>query len=293
MTSKRQCNWHVWWFAARPRTLPATLAPLLLGNGLVLIEGQGQWWLAALSLLCALLLQVLVNYANDLADGLAGVDNETRLGPPRMIQQGLISIAAMRRAIVLLILLACVCGLLLAAASSWWLLLPGGACLLAALAYSGGPWPLVNYGLGEFTCFLFFGPVAVLGAAWVQSGQWQWPWLAASLAVGLPIAAIMLVNNLRDRDGDAAVGKRTLAVRLGQERSLLLYGLLLFIPPLLISLCFDAWWALLVAAALAWWALQLWQKVAHSQGQALNALLAATARYPVAISVAWLLLSIA
>lgn len=292
MSDRGTIDWQAWWLAARPRTLPAALAPLLLGNGLALGQGMGQWWLAVVSLLCALALQLLVNYANDLADGLSGVDNEARLGPPRMIQQRRISPAAMRIAIALLVLFALACGLLLAAASSWWLLLLGVLCVLAALAYSSGPWPLASHGLGEVTVLLFFGPVAVLGSAWVQSGDWQWSWLAASLAVGLPIAAIMLVNNLRDSISDAAAGKRTLAVRLGPERSLLLYGLLLFAPPLLISLCFEPFWALLVAAALGLWALQLWQQVARSQGQALNALLAATARYPLAVSGAWLLLSL-
>lgn len=282
-------DWRAWLEAARPRTLPASLAPLLLGNGLVLQDGQGSYWLALVSLLCATALQVLVNFANDLADGVGGIDSHARLGPPRMVQQQRISAAAMRLGILCCALLAVTSGLYLAAMSSWWLLLLGAVCLLAALAYSSGPWPLASHGLGEVTAFLFFGPVAVVGAAYVQAGAIDPLWLLPAIAVGLPIAAIMLVNNIRDMPTDGPAGKRTLALRLGRPRSLLLYGWLLLLPVLLLSLLAQKWWALPVAAALGLWAFNLWRQALRADGRAFNPLLAATARYALAVALAWLL----
>ncbi|MBQ1784294.1 MAG: 1,4-dihydroxy-2-naphthoate octaprenyltransferase [Gammaproteobacteria bacterium] len=282
-------DWRAWLEAARPRTLPASLAPLLLGNGLVLREGDGSYWLALISLLCATALQVLVNFANDLADGVGGIDSHERLGPPRMVQQQRISAGGMRFGIVGCGLVAVACGFYLAVVSSWWLLLLGAACLLAALAYSSGPWPLASHGLGEVTAFLFFGPVAVLGAAYVQTGAISPLWLLPAVAVGLPIAAIMLVNNIRDMPTDGPVGKRTLALRLGRPRSQLLYGWLLLLPVLLFSLLARQWWALPLAAGLGLWAFNLWRQVLRADGRAFNPMLAATARYTLAVALAWLL----
>lgn len=282
-------DWRAWLEAARPRTLPASLAPLLLGNGLALQQGEGSYGLALISLLCATALQVLVNFANDLADGVAGIDSQARLGPPRMVQQQRISVAAMRLGVLCCGLVAVACGFYLAAASSWWLLLLGAICLLAALAYSSGPWPLASHGLGEVTAFLFFGPVAVLGSAFVQSGRLELLWLLPAVAVGLPIAAIMLVNNMRDIPTDGPAGKRTLALRLGRPRSLLLYGWLLLLPVLLLSLLVSPWWLLPLAVALGWWAVHLWRQALVADGSQFNPLLAATARYALAMALAWLL----
>lgn len=278
-----------WWLAARPRTLPASLAPLVLGNGLVLRDDEGSWLIAVVSLICATALQLLVNFANDLADGVSGVDSAARLGPPRMVQQGRISPQAMRVGMALCALVAVGCGLHLAAVSSWWLLVVGALCLVAALAYSSGPWPLASHGLGEITAFVFFGPVAVAGAAFVQSGELNLLWLLPGIAVGLPIAAIMLVNNIRDIPTDAPVGKRTLAVCLGRPRCLMLYGVLLLVPALMLTLLSNRLWALPFAAALALWAFSLWRQAVACEGAAYNDLLAATARFALAVAVAWLL----
>jgi len=279
--------WHWWWLAARPRTLPASLAPLVLGNGLALLDGSRGWWLAVVSLVCATSLQVMVNFANDLADGVGGVDNEDRLGPLRMVQQGRIAPRAMCRGIALCMAVAVLTGLVMAAASSWWLIVVGALCLLAALGYSSGPWPLASLGLGEVAAFVFFGPVAVAGSYFVQMGRIDdGVWLPA-VAIGLPIAAIMLVNNIRDIPTDTAAGKRTLAVRLGAGRARPLYWLLMLLPALML-MTLGTWRAWLLGGLVLAAACLLCRQLQRNQGRALNALLAQTARFALLLALTWL-----
>ena len=204
-----------WLAAARPRTLLAALAPIAVGTAAAQAEGKARPAYALLALVTALALQVTANFANDLFDFEKGADGADRVGPPRALQMGWLGPREMRAGIALAFGLALLCGLGLVAAGGWPIALAGVCALAAALAYTGGPWPLGYHGLGDACVFLFFGVVGVAGAHFVQAGSVSALALAASVPVGLLVTAILVVNNLRDLASDARAGKRTLAVRLG------------------------------------------------------------------------------
>ena len=238
-----------WIIGARPRTLPAAVVPVLVGTAVA--AGSGIiWWRAAAALVVALALQVAVNYANDLSDGLRGTDGPGRVGPQRLVGSGLATPQEVRLAMLGAFGVAAVAGLSLAAAVTPWLLLVGVASVAAGWFYTGGPRPYGYLGLGEVFVFVFFGLVATVGSAYVH--QQQVPavaWLAAT-AVGFLACALLVVNNLRDLPGDAEAGKRTLAVRLGDRRTRLLYVVLLDGALVVGSLCaLDRRWAALVLGA--------------------------------------------
>ncbi len=223
----------VWVEAARPRTLPAAVVPVAVGTAAAAAVGATpSWGRAALSLLVALSLQVAVNLANDLYDGLAGIDTSDRLGPRRVVAAGLVAPSAMRRAILATLLVAAAAGTVLAVLVDLRLLGVGAVAILAALGYSGGRRPYASRGLGEAAVFVFFGLVATVGSAVVQAGRIEASAVVASLPVGLAAVALLMVNNVRDVDTDAATGKRTLAVRLGGRRYGHLYGLVLVLAVL-------------------------------------------------------------
>jgi 1,4-dihydroxy-2-naphthoate polyprenyltransferase len=213
----------VWVEAARPRTLSAAVAPVLVGTAAASADDV-IWWRAAAALVVALSVQVAVNYANDYFDGVRGVDNEARVGPRRAVAEGLVTPTAMKRAIVVALAVSAAAGIALAAATTWWLLGVGAVCFLAAIGYSGGPRPYASAGLGELFVFVFFGLVATVGSTFVQVEAITLGSLAASLPVGLLAVAILVANNLRDLTTDAEVGKVTLAVRLGERGTRLLYA---------------------------------------------------------------------
>ncbi len=215
MASDRSADIRLWLLAVRPRTLPAAVAPVLVGSALAQASGSFRPLPALLALAVALLLQVGVNLANDYFDGLRGVDGPDRQGPVRVTQSGLISHRRVRAAMSVVLLAAAAAGLGLVWLAGWPVLLAGLAALLAALAYSGGPWPLASHGLGDVCVFLFFGPVAVCGTFFVQALRLETPVFLAAFPVGLMITAILAVNNLRDIASDRRAGKITLAVRLG------------------------------------------------------------------------------
>lgn len=207
----------LWWEAARPRTLPAALAPVAVGSGLAAHAGRFE---AAAALLClgfAGLVQVGTNYVNDYADHLRGADTAERVGPRRAVAAGLIRPDAMRRAAFLTFALAFASGLGLVAWGGPWLLVIGVASILSGAAYTSGPYPLAYHGLGDVFVFLFFGLVAVGGTAFVQTGVWTWPSFWAGVPIGLLAANILVVNNYRDVETDAKAGKRTLVVRWGRR----------------------------------------------------------------------------
>ena len=221
-----------WVAGARPRTLPASLAPVLAGSAAAarpgLGWGQGMiWWRLAMALVVALALQVGVNYANDCSDGVRGADDERRIGPRRLVGSGLAAPAAVRRAAAAAGLVAGGAGLALAAAAGWELLAVGAACLAAGWFYSGGRRPYGYRGLGEVGVFVFFGPVAAVGSAYVQLEAITVRSIWVGVGCGCLSCALLVANNLRDIAGDAAVGKVTLAVRLGAPRTRLLYALLI------------------------------------------------------------------
>jgi 1,4-dihydroxy-2-naphthoate polyprenyltransferase len=214
--------------AARPRTLPAAVAPVLVGTAAAATPvGELSWSRAGLALVVALALQVAVNYANDLFDGLRGVDTEARTGPRRAVASGLVTPRRMRDAMVVALAVAGVAGLLLAWLVGWELLLVGLAAILAALGYSGGPRPYASAGLGEVFVFVFFGLVATVGSAYVQDETLTLLPVLAAVAMGCFATALLVVNNLRDIPTDEATGKVTLAVRLGATRTRRLYLVLL------------------------------------------------------------------
>jgi 1,4-dihydroxy-2-naphthoate octaprenyltransferase len=212
----------VWLEASRPRTLPASLAPVVVGTAAA-AEGTGlshvSWGRFGLVVVVAVAVQIAVNFANDYFDGVRGVDTVQRAGPRRAVASGLVTPRAMRVAIVVAMAVAAGAGLALATLVSWWLLLVGGAAFVALLGYSGGPRPYASAGLGELFVFVFFGLVATLGSSYVQHSRLPATAWIAAVATGVLAVAILVVNNLRDVPTDAIAGKRTLAVRIGEART--------------------------------------------------------------------------
>ena len=211
-----------WVLGARVRTLPAAVVPVAVGTGVAVHEHGAVWWKAVLALVVSLALQVGVNYANDYSDGVRGTD-DARIGPPRLVGGGLKPAAAVKRAAYLAFAVAAAAGLVLTFTTSLWLLPVGAAAVLAAWFYTGGPRPYGYAGLGELFVFVFFGVVATAGAAFVQTEELTALALVASVPVGMLACALLVVNNLRDIPGDTTAGKRTLAVRLGDARTRILF----------------------------------------------------------------------
>lgn len=220
-----------WTAGTRPRTLPAAVVPVLIGSGVAAGYGEFVWWRAVLALVVALALQVGVNFANDYSDGIRGSDSaEKRVGPMRLVGSGAASPRAVLGAAFGSFLVAGCAGLVLAAVTSWWLVLAGLCCVLGAWFYTGGSRPYGYLGLGEVAVFVFFGVAAVAGTALVQMRSPSWLGLAASVPAGLLSCALLMINNLRDIDSDGVSGKRTLAVKLGDARSRVVYVLFLLLP---------------------------------------------------------------
>ncbi len=208
-----------WIAGARPRTLPAAIAPVLVGTALIRRDHHSINYInALLALAVSLLLQVAVNYSNDYSDGVRGTDNN-RVGPIRLVASGLATAQAVKQAAITCFSLASILGIILAARTSWWLILAGALSILAAWTYTGGKKPYGYLGFGEISVFLFFGLVATVGSYFVQSHRITWQSILVSLPVGALSCAILAVNNLRDLPKDSLVGKMTLAVRLGDKRA--------------------------------------------------------------------------
>ncbi len=218
---------NIWVAGARPRTLPAAVVPVAVGTACAVGEVPGGliWWRAVAAMVVALALQVATNYANDYSDGIRGTDaDDKRVGPVRLVGQGLASPAAVKRAAMLSFAVAGLVGSLLAVAVGPELFAVGAAAIAAGWFYTGGPRPYGYAGLGEAFVFVFFGVVATAGSTYVQTESLTALGLAASVPVGLLATALLVVNNLRDIPGDTEVGKRTLAVRLGDHRTRILYA---------------------------------------------------------------------
>jgi 1,4-dihydroxy-2-naphthoate octaprenyltransferase len=211
-----------WIQGARPRTLPAAIAPVVAGTGAAALADGVVAWKALTALGVSLALQIGVNYANDYSDGVRGTDDH-RIGPLRLVGSGLAAPHAVKRAAQLSLLIGAALGVVLAATTSWWLLLIGAAALVAAWTYTGGANPYGYRGLGEISVFVFFGLVAVVGTTFVQLERLTWPSVVAGVIVGALACAILVANNLRDIATDVVAGKRTVAVRLGDARTRWLY----------------------------------------------------------------------
>jgi 1,4-dihydroxy-2-naphthoate octaprenyltransferase len=227
---------RAWLLAARPATLPAAAVPVLVGVGAALGEGATfKPLIFAVTLICALFIQIGTNFANDYSDFHRGADHEGRLGPTRVTQSGLISQESVRRGIIVAFGIALLLGLYLAWVGGWPIIVIGVLSILSGLAYTGGPFPFGYHGLGDVFVFVFFGLVAVTGTAYLQSGAWSSFALLLSIPIGLLVTNILVVNNLRDRPTDAAAGKKTLAVRMGDRATRMQYALfvtLAYITPL-------------------------------------------------------------
>ena len=281
MTKKGQpFTMGAWFLATRPKTLPAALAPVMVGTALAVADGRFSFYPAIAALAGALLLQIGVNLANDYFDYIKGIDTEERLGPMRVTQSGLISPTTVRRGMLLTFALVMLVGVYLIYVAGWPLLVVGVAAIASALAYSGGRFPLASAGLGDLFVFLFFGLVAVSGTYYVQALSLSTMVVVASIPVGFLITAIIVVNNLRDIDTDRAAGKLTLAVRLGRKWSCREYVMLVvgaYVFPLYYGLSEGgSLWILLPLLSLPA-AFSLVIKIYRTSGSEMNVLLARTA----------------
>ncbi len=242
-----------WVEGARPRTLPNAVAPVIAGTGAAAWLGSAVWWKALLALTVSLALIVGVNYANDYSDGIRGTDDE-RAGPLRLVGAKLAAPRAVRSAALISLGLGAVAGLALALVSAPWLIALGAFCIAGAWLYTGGSRPYGYAGLGEVAVFVFFGLVAVLGTQYTQASRVDWVGLALAVAVGAMSSAVLVANNLRDIPTDRVAGKVTLAVRLGDGRTRVLYQALLAVAGVLTLVLMAAtpWCAVgLIAVPLA------------------------------------------
>jgi 1,4-dihydroxy-2-naphthoate octaprenyltransferase len=279
-----------WVNGARPRTLVASVAPVLVGTA---AAGRASLWRTLAALVVGLGLQIGVNFANDSQDGMRGVDTDERLGPPRLTSSGLASPRAVLLAALLSIAVAGVAGLALAVATTLWLIPIGAAAMLALWLYSGGPRPYAALGLGEVMVFAFFGLMATAGTAYVQAGRIPPAAWWSAVAMGFLAVAILEANNVRDISTDRSAGKRTLAVRLGDRRARALYRALVVAAFVTVVLgvavgIVDAGyglsqWALLALAA---WPLAIRpvETVGKAQGRELIPVLTGTAKLQLAFA---------
>jgi 1,4-dihydroxy-2-naphthoate octaprenyltransferase len=280
---------QAWVLAARPKTLPAAISPVIAGTALAAADGGFRLLPALAALAGALLLQIGSNIANDYFDYLKGADTAERIGPTRVTAGGLLPPAAVRRGMVVVFGAAVGVGLYLVVVGGWPIIAVGVASILAALAYTGGSKPYGYAGLGDLFVFLFFGVVAVAGTYYVQTLALTPAALLVSLPVGALITAVLVVNNLRDVETDRRAGKRTLAVRWGRHGARREFAALLavaYLTPLLLLAAGRSAWVLLpwLTVPLAW---GLWQTVRRAEdGPTLNHALAGTARLGLLFSLA-------
>ena len=283
-----QTAWRIWMEAARPRTLPAAVIPVMVATALAAAHHLEDLSKAAVCLAFGLLVQIGTNFANDYFDFVQGADTAERVGPRRAVAAGLVTPAAMLTATGLVLGAAFAVGLLLVREGGWVLLPIGMVSILCALAYTGGPFPLGYIGLGDLFVFLFFGLVAVDTTFYVQAGHIASDATSCAAAVGLLAANILVANNYRDAGTDAQAGKKTLVVRFGRKFAVWQYGLsagfALLCPPALMLEGYR--WPVLLPLLLAPWALILSRRLARSREPAEQiTLLGDTAKFLVAFGV--------
>ena len=286
---------RVWILAARPKTLAASLSPVLVGTAMAVGAGGGHVPAATLTFLSAALIQVGVNYHNDYADYLQGADTEERTGPMRVTQAGLVKPETMRWATVGVFVAAVAAGGYLIYRGGLPILIIGIASIATALWYTAGPYSLAALGLADLAVFVFFGPVAVAGTYYVQALSCPPEVIAAGIGPGLFSVGILLVNNVRDLPNDRDAGKRTLVVRLGRRFGVGLYGVCLvgavLLPAGLVLWTGDHRWSLLTLALVPFVSLAIRTLVQTTDPERLNALLARTgqllALWAVLFSIGW------
>jgi 1,4-dihydroxy-2-naphthoate polyprenyltransferase len=278
---------RIWVMAARVRTLPAAVAPVLVGTSLAIEHGDFDGIAFACALLGALFIQVGTNLSNDYSDARRGADTEDRLGPVRVTAGGLVPPQQVLVATYVSFGLAVLCGIYLIVVAGPVLLLIGAASILAGVLYTGGPRPYGYEGLGELFVFLFFGIVAVTGSYYVQVQELPWQAFALAVPVGLIASAILVVNNVRDLETDRRAGKRTLAVRLGRARTRTLYAAMLaaaYLSLVVVALGLTAWVVLPLATIPL--AVRLARTVrTRTDGPSLNGALAGTGALQLAFCV--------
>ena len=287
----------VWTMAARPKTLGAAIAPVVMGTAMAYAAGGGHLPSALLALIGAMLIQVGVNYHNDYADYVKGTDTEDRVGPTRITQAGLAAPETVRRATFVVFGLAVLAGVYLILRGGWPILLIGVLSIASALLYTAGPFSLSETGLADLFVLVFFGPVAVGGTYYVQALDITAPVVVAGLAPGLISEGILLVNNIRDLENDRAAGKKTLPVRFGRR-----FGVGLYVAsmigaaaiPVVLYLWTDAYPAVMAASAAVVLAVPVIRTLATERDPAvLNPLLGATGRmlvlYAALFSIGWML----
>ena len=280
--------WRHWAEAARPKTLPAAVIPVMVGTALAAAHRTADYGKAAICLLFALLVQIGTNFANDYFDFVQGADTAARVGPRRAVAAGLIAPRTMLAATWLVLGVAFLVGLLLVREGGWILLPIGIVSIICAIAYTGGPFPLGYNGLGDVFVFVFFGLVAVDTTFYVQAGGLAPDATSCAAAIGLLAANILVANNYRDVETDARAGKKTLVVRFGRKFAVWQYGLshlvALLCPAALIIHGYR--WPVLLPVLLAPWAARLTHRLAASCEPAEQiALLGSTAKYLAAFGV--------
>ncbi len=279
---------RIWILASRPRTLPAAIAPVLVGTALAASEDEFHALPFAAALVGSIFIQIGTNLSNDYSDARRGADTEDRLGPVRVTAGGLVPPRQVLVATYVAFALAVLAGCYLIATAGWELLLVGAASILAGVLYTGGPRPYGYEGLGELFVFVFFGVVAVVGSYYVQTEELRWEAFALAVPVGLLSSAILVVNNVRDIDTDRRAGKRTLAVKLGRDRARMLFSamvVLAFAAPV-VTFAFGGLTAWLLVPLLALpLGMPLIRTVSsRTDGPALNGALAGTGRLLAAFS---------
>jgi 1,4-dihydroxy-2-naphthoate polyprenyltransferase len=272
---------RAWLLASRPATLTAAFTPVAVGTACAFVSGGLRWGPALAALFGAFCIQIGTNLANDVFDFEKGADTSERLGPVRAVQAGLLTAGEVRLGMVVAFGLATAAGVYLTWVAGWAVVAIGVASILSGIAYTGGPYPLGYHGLGDLFVLLFFGFVAVCGTTFVQLGSVPVVSVWAALPVGALATAVLVVNNIRDREQDAVAGKRTLAVKLGPTGARLEYVTLLLVayltPLALLQLEHFGPWVLLSWLTIPW-ALVLGRRIWREQGRALNGLLKRTAQ---------------
>ena len=287
---------NIWLQAIRPKTLPAAVAPVLIGTAMAYADGFAHYPSAFAALIGALAIQVLTNLANDYFDFKKGADTKDRIGPTRVMQAGLVSDSSMKNAMLITAGVAVLASFYLITRAGWPILLIGIVSIVSGIFYTAGPRPLGYLGLGDVFVLIFFGPVAVGGTYYVQALSVDWVIIIAGLAPGLLSAAILCVNNLRDMDTDRKVSKLTLAVRLGRSFALSEYLFCIisasFIP-LVLCVLLGGFYFSLLASAIAYLSIPVIKTVlTKADGHSLNRALAQTGQlllaYSILFSIGWI-----
>ena len=271
-----------WILASRPKTLYASISPVIVGLSLSFKDGDLNYLVALVTILASVLIQIGSNFANDLYDFLKGSDRNDRIGPTRMTQSGEISPYKMKLAMYIIFCFALLLGCYLAWEGGWIIVFIGISSILSAILYTGGPYPFGYYGWGDFFVFIFFGLIAVSGTYFLQRGVFSFESLLLGIAIGSLSTAILIVNNIRDVEEDAKSGKRTLAVRFGISFVKFEY-VVMFLISLIIPVILSVYWSNKVSLYLVYFlspiALRLLLSIFSSKGIALNKVLEGTSKF--------------